>query len=238
MYFQLQTEMGTLHEVYQLKPKVINCGAILRVRREKETAFLEKYTDPQIDYTNDGHGIFSNTFVINAPDGKVRRYALYATERIIDFKEPGIYISIQDSSKNGFGSDFDVLINEMAAYLEDSLFYVIWDFIIDRYEITNGTLYHKNTRDFSVWNYNFGKYLKANYTDAEPIIGDYYADQTYEMLVRHNEMIEDGENPKDLYDVDEYEELLDSLSNYKNTITIEEFNVLKDWLKVQIADYD
>lgn len=182
--------MGTLHEVYQLKPKVLHCGTILRVRKDKETAFLEKYTDPQIDYTNNGHEIFTNTFVINAPDGKVRRYALYAAERVIDFKESGIYIAILDSSKKGFGSDFDALICTMAPYLEDALFYVIWDFIISRYEITNGKLYFKNTRNFSDWNYDFGAYVKANYTDSEPIIGDYFADQTYDMVLLHNEMLE------------------------------------------------
>lgn len=37
--------MGELHNVEQLKPKVITGGAILQVKKEKEEEFLEKYSN-------------------------------------------------------------------------------------------------------------------------------------------------------------------------------------------------
>ncbi len=228
--------MGTLHEVYQVKPRVINAGAILRVRKDKEQLFSEKYIDGQPDNT-EGHGIFSNTFVTKSNDGEIWRYAMYATERIIDFGEPGIYVCIQDGSKHGFGSDFDEFLHNMSPLIEDALFYVIWDSIISRYEITNGKLYFKSSLDFSLWNYNFEEYLIANYTDDRQIIADSHADTVNEMILSHNEKIEHGENPNDVYDPEDYEELLSKINDSKRNIPALEFQKLEDWLREQIDSY-
>ncbi|UKB83357.1 hypothetical protein LF887_20450 [Chryseobacterium sp. MEBOG06] len=229
--------MGTLHEVYQLQPKVLTCGAILRVRKDQETLFLEKYAINR-DLYNEGQGIFSNTFVTHSDNGKVRRYALYAKEKIIDFEEPGVYISIQDGSKNGFGRDFDELIHEMSPYLEDTLFYVIWDFIINRYEIKNGKLHFKSTENFSSWNYNFEDYLLANYTSSTQLIADFYVEKANELILLHNRLKEYGNNPNELYEIEEYEELLANINNHKKYISIGRFTELENWLKVQINEYE
>jgi len=230
--------MGTLHSVYQLKSRVLNSGAILRVRKDKESLFSEKYT--QINQTSNRgtFGIFSNTFITNAPDGKVRRYSVYATERVIDCKEPGIYVCIQCGSKSGFDNDFNTFLKDMALYLEDSLFYVIWDHIISRYEITNGELYFKSTTDFDRWNYDFGEYLIQNYTDSKQLIADYYVEQVNEIIIWHEEMIGLGEDPKALYyDLEDYETLLHQISNCKNDIATEKFKAIEDWLTTQIDNY-
>jgi len=229
--------MGTLHSVYQLQSRVLNSGAILRVRKDKESLFSEKYTI--INQANDDgtFGIFSNTFIINARDGKVRRYSVYAAERIIDCKEPGIYVCIQSGSKYGFDDNFNAFLKEMAPYLEDSLYYVIWDDEISRYEITDGEFYFKSTTDFDRWNYNFEAYLLANYSDSKQLMADYYVEEADEMILRHNEMIKVGDDPKELYyEIEDYEDLFHKISNYQSYIETGKFTQLTNWLHAQIYD--
>ncbi len=217
---------------------MLNSGAILRVRKDKESLFSEKYGINKTNTIGNELNVFENTFVTNTPDGKVRRYSVYATERVIDCKEPGIYVCIQSGSKYGFDNDFNVFLKDMALYLEDSLFYVIPEDIY-RYEITDGTLYFNGPSNFDRWHYDFGEYLIQNYTDSKQLIADYYVEQANEVIIWHEEMIELGEDPKALYyDLEDYETLLHKISNYKNHITTEKFKALEDWLKVQIADYD
>lgn len=228
--------MGTLNEVYQLKPKVINSGAILPVRKDKEHLFQEKYIGSRTGYS-DGYGIFSNTFVTKSDDGKIRRYAIYANERIIDFGKPGLYVAIQDGSKHGFGRDFNEFLNNIAPYLEDALFYIIWDAEISRYEITDGKLYFRSSDDFNRWNFSFEEYLIAEYSDNRQIIADFHVDITHEMIARHNERIKFSEDPKEFYDPEEYEDLLHKINSYKNDISANEFKKLETWLKDQIDSY-
>jgi hypothetical protein len=228
--------MGTLHEVYQVKPKVINSGAILPVRKDKEHLFHEKYIGSRTD-CSDGYGIFSNTFVTKSDNGKIMRCAIYANERIIDFGTPGLFVAIQDGSKYGFGSDFNEFLSNLSPYLEDALFYIIWDNLISRYEITEGKLYFRTSNDFDLWNYIFEEYLIAEYTDNPQIIADFHVDITHEMIARHNERIKFGEDPREFYDPEEYEDLLHKINNYKKEISTEEFKKLEGWLKHQIDSY-
>ncbi len=228
--------MGTLHEVYQLKPRVINPGAILKVCKDKENLFLEKHPINKNIY-NKSQGFSSDTFITNSNDGKVERVAMYATERIIDFEEPGIYISIQDGSKYGF-VNFENFLTDLTPYLDDALFYVIWDFIISRYEIKNRKLYFKSTEDFALWDYNFEKYVLANYASSKQLIAEFYIEKTNEMILRHVEMIKNGENPKEWYhEMEDYEDLLNKLYHYKERIPTVKFQELEDWLKVQMETY-
>lgn len=229
--------MGITNDLYQLKPRIINSGTILRVRKTKEAAFLKKYTI--VNQGNDTHvqGIFSNTFIINSEDGKIERFSLFATDRIIDFKEPGIYISLQSGSKYGFGSDFNEFFTTMATYLEDALFYVLWDDIISRYEIIKGVLNFRSTRDFTRWNCLFEEYIVDNYADSKQLLADFYVEKANEMILRHNEIIQEGDDPKERhYEVEDYQELVQQLLNYKSYITPEKFKQLTDWLNAQIYD--
>ncbi len=230
--------MGTLHSVYQLKPKVINCGAILRVRKDKEMLFSEKYSIDQTNTIGNELNVFENTFVTNTPDGKVRKFGFYIDDKITDFKESGIYVYLQSGSKHGFDSDFVAFLNIMATFLEDTLFYVIPEDIIYRYEITDGTLYCKGPSNFDRWHYDFGAYLEENYADSRQLLADFYTEQIQDLKLYHIQMIKSGDEPHEFYDRDEYEALLDSLSNYKNHITTEKLKALEDWLNAQIASYD
>lgn len=230
--------MGTLHSVYQLKPTVINYGAVLRVRKDKEMLFSKKYGVDQTNTIGNELKIFENTFVTNASDGKVLKFGLYIEDTITDFKEPGIYIHLQNGRKYGYDTDFDTFLKTIAPYLEDALCYVIWDNIINRYEITNGALSFKSTPDFDRWHYDFGTYLEENYADSKPLLADFYIEKIKDLKLYHIQMIKNDDDPKEFYDRDEYEALLDSLSNYSSIIAPEEFNDLKDWLKIQIASYN
>lgn len=229
--------MGITNDLYQLKPGIINSGTILRVRKNKEAAFLKKYTIVNQGNNTNAQGIFSNTFIINSEDGKIERISLFATDRIIDFNEPGIYISLQSGSKSGFGSDFNDFFSTMATYLEDALFYILWDDIISRYEIINGTLNFRSTRDFTRWNCLFEEYVVDNYADSKQLLADFYVEKANEMILRHDEIISEGEDPKERhYDVEDYQELLQQLLNYKSHIAPEKLKQLNDWLEAQIYD--
>ncbi|HAO05710.1 MAG TPA: hypothetical protein DCQ50_01740 [Chryseobacterium sp.] len=229
--------MGDLHCVYQLKPKILTHGAILHIKKDQENIFLEKYKINKNIY-NQGQEIFSNIFVTNSHDGKIHRYALYATVRTVDFKKSGVYISIQDGSKSGF-IDFEEHINEISPYLEDTLFYVVLSSTINRYEIKNGKLLFKITQDpnFDLWDYNFGKYLMANYPSEKQLIADFYTEEIHELIQFHLELTEDETDPKDYYDKEEYEEFLTKINDCKEYISIEKFKELEDWLKIQIDYY-
>jgi hypothetical protein len=228
--------MGTLHKVYQLKPKVIISGAILRIKKDQENLFSEKYNVDKNLY-NKRQGIFSNTGVTNSTDGKIERYAIYANEKIIDFEKSGLYISIQDGSKYGFEKDFNEFLSEMSPYLEDALFYVFWDTIIYRYEIINGKLYFESTENFANWNYSFEEYILANYFSSQQIIADFYIEETDEMILRYTERIKYDDDPKEFYEVEEYEDMLTKINHYKEYISIERFTELEYWLKTQIDNY-
>lgn len=228
--------MGTLHEVYQLKPKVIISAVILHVRKCQENLFSEKYNFNKNLY-NKRQGIFSNTGVTSSTDGKIERYAMHANEKTIDFEESGLYVSIQGGSKYGFENDFNEFLNTMSAYLEDALFYVFWDTIMYRYEIKSGKLYFESTENFPNWNYSFEKYILANYSSSQQIIADFYVEETDGMILHHIERIKYNDDPKEFYEVEEYEELLTKINHYKEYISIEKFKELKYWLKTQIDNY-
>jgi hypothetical protein len=221
--------MGTLHEVHQLKPTVISEAAIVRVKKEKQSAFLKKYKTAKSE-NNLEWGLFSNTMAIISADGKVERYSMYSANRIIDLKVPGVYISIQSGSKYGFNSDFDEFIGELAPYLENALFFVIWDFVIRRYEIENGALTFQLRKDFEKWDYDFEKYLDSNYPDSPQVRADFYVDRITEMQLFIDELIKDDDDPGIMQEVEDYEDLLQKLDAHKNHIPNKQVKAINDWL--------
>lgn len=129
--------MGDLHSVTQLKPRIILGGAILKIKKEKEEAFLEKHP---IGVTSLGEmGIFDHTSMTISNDGIVERYAMYYDQKVIDFKTPGIYVQVRGQSKYGPDRyDYVGFMSNLSTYLEDALFCVHYCDDIDQYEIKNG----------------------------------------------------------------------------------------------------
>lgn len=224
--------MGTLHEVYQLKPKALSSSAILKVRKNCEDAFLKRF---KLSNTIEEKGIFSDTFMSISDDGKVQRLAIYSPERKIDFKEPGIYLSIQSDGKWGFNSDFEKGIERAAPFLEDSLFFIVYDTQVTRYEIVCGKLNIDVRNDLDKWDYSFDKYILSNYTDSPQIIADYYIDKAAELKVFLEDMIANDSDPGDYYEVEEYEDLLDIIARFSEYIPEKEYLSIKDWFKEKIA---
>jgi hypothetical protein len=224
--------MGTLHEIYQLRPKALSDGAILPVKKKKRRLFLEQYAGKS-DSKKEEWGLFSNTFAINSAEGKVHRIAIYSSTRILDFGESGIYIAIQSGSKYGFDSTFEEKLQSLAPFLEDALFYVIWDNIRTRFEVKDGTLSFQKEKDFDQWDYSFEKYLTSNYVQYPQIVADFYVDQIIEMKLRLEDLVANDEDPRLYYDVEEYEEVLNNLNSYEAYIPVKVLNDLKGWLKEQ-----
>jgi hypothetical protein len=225
--------MGTLHEIYQLKPRVITQSAILIIKKDMETSFLEKFPPNKSEEVNEW-GIFSNTFVKKSNDGKVERHAMYACDRIIDFKAPGIYLTIQSGSKYGFNDGFIQGVKSIAPYLENTLFYVIWDRLISRFEIKNGVFSLQEAKNFNDWDYSFDKYLISNYIKFPQFIADFFVDQIVEMKLHYDDMIKEGDDPGILYETEEYEELLNKIRTYKKNISIEKMKNIESWLKEKL----
>ncbi|REC51363.1 MULTISPECIES: hypothetical protein [Chryseobacterium] len=224
--------MGNLYNVEQLKPKVITGGAILQVKKEKEEEFLEKYSN---EFTYIGEwGIFNNTFAVISSDGIVERCAIYHEDKIIDFKTPGIYIQIQGQSKSGLGGHIylDFMTN-LSFYLEDALFCVYYIDNVDQYEIKEGVL---NYQDKGKFDY-FEDYLLSNYASSPEIIADYYAEEVYEFQLRYEERTRMEDDPKEGYDPEDYEELLEKLNHYKDFLPRDKAEECVSWLKQQIASY-
>lgn len=224
--------MGDLHGVKQLKPRIILGGAILKIKKEKEETFLEKYP---VGVTSLGElGIFDHTFMTISDDGIVERYAMYYEDKVIDFKTPGIYVQVRGQSKHGPNRyDYVDFMSNLSPYLEDVLFYVHYCDDIDQYEIKDGVLYFKDKGKFD----EFDDYLILDHASSPEIIADFYIEKINELLLFHNELIENGENPNAYYDQEDYEDLLNKINNYKDYISIEKFKELEDWLKIQINYY-
>ncbi|WP_288457060.1 hypothetical protein [uncultured Chryseobacterium sp.] len=224
--------MGNLHNVEQLKPKVITGGAILQVKKEKEEDFLEKYSN---EFTHTGEwGIFNNTFAVISSDGIVERCAIYHEDKLIDFKTPGIYIQIQGQSKSGLGGNIYLdFMSNLSFYLEDALFCVYYIDNVDQYEIKEGVL---NYQDKGKFDY-FEDYLLSNYASSPEIIADYYAEEVYEFQLHYEELIRMDDDPKERYDPEDYEELLEKLNHYKDFLLVDKAEECVSWLKEQIASY-
>ncbi|KQT23806.1 hypothetical protein ASG22_07190 [Chryseobacterium sp. Leaf405] len=224
--------MGELHGVTQLKPRVILGGAILQVKKEKEKEFLEKYADERI-HTSEW-GIFNNTFAVISDDGILERCAMYYEDKIINFKKPGIYIQIQGQSKSGpGGNDYIDFMSNLSIYLEDALFCVYYFDNIDEYEIKEGVLNYQYKGKF----HYFEDYLLSDYASSPKIIADYYAEEIYEFQLRYEELIRMEDDPKERYDSEDYEELLDKLNNYKDFLPVDKAEECVSWLKEQVASY-
>lgn len=225
--------MGTLHEVYQLQPKVITSGAILPVKKHARAVFLEQHPKKHIidqPKTHDMWGIFANIFAIDTPDGKVQRVALYAENRIIDCHHAGIYLAIQCGSKYGFDDDFTKTLHTLAPLLEDALFYVVWDYLITRYDIKNGVLKTHQSDNFSAWNYDFTEYVKATYAQHPQMLANFYMDEIIEFQLLHDDLAKHGDDAYDYFDAEDYEEQLAKILLIKKHLGSEKAIGLDKWL--------
>lgn len=225
--------MGTLNEVYQLKPIALSASAILKVKKNCEDSFL-KHFDLKNTVTKE-KGLFSDTFVSISDNGKVERIAIYSPERTIDFKEPGIYLSIQSDGKWGFNDEFVEGVESAAPFLEDTLFFVIYDERITRFEVLNGQLRIEVTNNFDQWEHQFDNYLRSNYSDSPQLIADYCVDEVIELRLFLEDLEANDNDPGIYYELEDYEELLSKISRYREYIPTEEFKELEDWLNEKIT---
>ncbi len=225
--------MGTLNEVYQLKPRALSASAILKIKKNCEDSFLKSF---KLENTlTEEKGIFSDTFLYVSKDGKVERLAIYSPERTIDFKEPGIYLSIQSDGKWGFNDAFIEGIESAATFLEDSLFFVIYDKQMSRFEIENGKLHLEVTHNFDTWEYAFDNYLVSNYGESPQMIADYYTDKVIELKLFLEELVANDDDPGTYFELEEYEDLLSTILSFGEYIPGEELKSIQDWLKEKIV---
>lgn len=222
--------MGTLHEVYQLQPKVITDGAILPLKKNARDFFLKNYPKK-----NDSWWLFSNTFAIDSPDGKVQRIAMYSGDRVIDFCEPSIYIAIQSGSKYGFCDTFEQHLKRLSPLLEDALFYVIWDNLMTKFEIRDDALTIHKAKNFNHWNYNFIEYLKDAYKQYPQILAQYYVDEIIELQIFYEDLLTHNDNVHDCFDEEDCEAYLSKIKYAKKYLFSEKTIELENWLKKKLV---
>lgn len=225
--------MGTLNEVYQLKPITLSASAVLKVKKNCEESFLKQFNLGEIGPVI--KGLFSDTFVCKSDDGKVERIAIYSPERILDLEEPGIYLSIQSDGKWGFNDAFIEGVERATPYLEDSLFFVIYDTRISRFTITNGKLHIEVTTDFDQYDHAFNKYILFHYENSPQLIADYYKDEVIELKMFLEELADNDNDPRSYYELEEYEELLNKVISYSTYIPTKDLKQMKDWIEEQIT---
>lgn len=225
--------MGTLNEVYQLKSFVLSASAVLKVRKEKEHAFMKAF-----DITEVGPnitGLFSDTFVSKSTDGKVERMAIYAAERFLPVRDGDIYLSIQSDGKWGFNDAFTNGIERAAPFLEDALFFVIYDIRITRFTIENGILSIDETTNFDEWDHQFDQYVLSHYMDFPVIITEYFLDEVVELKMHLEELAAEGGNPRSFYEWEDFEEFLNKLISYRSYLPMEKVEPMEAWLREQIV---
>lgn len=225
--------MGTLNEVYQLKPFVLSASAVLKVKKESEDAFQQAFDLKEIG--SEVTGLFSDTFVSKSDNGTVERMAIYAAERFLQVEEAGIYLSIQSDGKWGFGDAFINGFERAAPFLEDALFFVIYDIRISRFTIENGKLSVEETANFDQWEYKFDQYVRSNYSDFPALIADYFMDEVVELKIHLEELAAEGGDPRNFYEWEEYAELHDKLMMYRDYISPDTFEPTTKWLSEQIV---
>lgn len=135
----------------------------------------------------------------------------------------------------GFNDPFIKGIESAAPFIEDTLFFVIYDESISRFEILNGKLQIEVTNDFDKWDYRFDKYILSNFSDSPQIIADYYIDTVIELKLALEDLIANDDDPGIYYEVEEYEDLLNKIVEYNEYIPTYELNTIKDWLKEKIV---
>lgn len=180
-------------------------------------------------------GIFSDTFLYVSDDGKVDRLAIYSPDRVLDLQVPGVYLSIQSDGKWGFNDPFIQGIETAAPFLEDALFFVIYDVQVSRFEILNGKLHVEVTQDFDQWDCVFDKYVVAHCRDWPQVVADYYMDKVVELRLFMDDLIANDCDPCAYYELEEYEDLLQQVDSYSEYIPVEALQHVKEWLNERIA---
>jgi len=232
--------MGALRGVYQLKPQAIEGAAFLRIRSDQEEAFTEKYLLEEFKKQDGFYYLFENVVAQSSENGKLLKFGMIQEDRIIDLKKPGIYLLLQSMNKRGFDFDFNEMLNEWAPYLEDQLFYVLFDTgdkWIARFEITNGKLHFRETDEMAKWNYDFSVYLEANYASDKQLLADFFTDKMLDLKTQLDDMILHDNDPDEYYELEEYEEFLEKLEQYTATNQNEYAPEMIAWLKDKITNY-
>jgi hypothetical protein len=124
--------MGTLHEVYQIKPRVLNGGALLKIQlseakdaMEMNEAFVQNYF-VDLPLAN---------IVFQRADPHLKVFGMYQEDRIIENPDPGYYLLVQSGSKYGFNQEFEDFFTKYAKDLQDAFFYIGYGDWIYSYEI-------------------------------------------------------------------------------------------------------
>lgn len=233
--------MGALRGVYQLKPQAVYEAAFLRVRSDLEQGFSENYLLEACKKEDGHYYLFENVVAQVSKNGRVLKFGMIQADRILERKDPGIYLLIQSMNKRGLNSDFREWLRECAHYLDDQLFYVLFDTAdeyLARYEIKNGELHFRETYEMQIWKYDFGVYIEANYASDKQLLADFFTDKMMNLKTEIDDMLCYGSDPDDYYEREEYEEFLEKLERYTTGNPTKNAPEMIHWLKGKIANYE
>ena len=226
--------MGTLHGVYQLKPKVIHGAAFLKVRSAAELAFPAIY-DSAIAQVSSG-GPWPHNTQLQSPDPCLHKHGLNQNDRNITGFADGLYVFVQGGSKHGFEREFVQLLEGLAVHLEDALFCVVWDCHLQEFQLTEGELLHVSRADYA---HDWVQYCEARHGDDRPLLRAVYLEEACELRRSHENLVAMGEDADEWLDLEDCKAARGWLARAEEIEAIDgDAAALRDWVDERVANWN
>ena len=130
--------MGTLHNVTQLRPFVLSGdGAFLPISTDKVDECTTLFNQQMEKQT----GLSRVPATIQDVNGQLSICGMNTTNREHEVDASGKFLHVEPGGKHGYGSELVELIEEVANYLGDFWFFVLWGYrYADEFKKSNGQL--------------------------------------------------------------------------------------------------
>ncbi len=223
--------MGTLHGVYQLKPKVIHGAAFLKVCQAAEPAFPTIY-ERAIAQISNGEPWPHNT-LLQRPSPHLLKHGPNQNERSITGFVDGLYVFVQGGSKHGFEREFVQLMEVLAVHLEDALFCVVWDHFLQEFHIAESKLLYCKRTDYG---HDWVAYCEAHYGDDQSLLPAVYLEEVGELKRSYEGLVEMGEEVDEWFDREDWLAAIAWLDKTEEIETADgELMALRNWVDARIA---
>lgn len=192
--------MGTLHEVYQIKPRVLNGGALLKVQLSERSNQIEIEEQFIKDYFEE---LPLSNLVFQRANPHLKVFGIYQEDRMIENPDSGDYFLVQSGSKYGFGQDFEDFLSKYAKDLQDAFFYVGYGDWIYSYEIKGDKFLMNQT---ALGTRTFIEYILDSCQNQKELLSDLYFEELLTVYDYCKELKTEGYTLDWYYDNEDYEQ--------------------------------
>ncbi|MCP3924668.1 MAG: tetratricopeptide repeat protein [Desulfobacterales bacterium] len=220
--------MGELHQVIQIKPYVVTNGAFIKVKSYKE--FIKIYES----FVKRDDSPFNLNTYIEYPQQYIEEKEDYGRDLRLNLETKTSYLYIRSGMKDGFANNFNDLLKEISAYIEDSFFFVIWDNLIYEYRIENETFSVNKSEDDR---YNFINYFEKNFPNEKGNLCELILEDVLDLKGSYSYYVREYGEIGDWIIEEEFQEALDQIEKVKALgYNTPEINHLKGWLHNQLGN--